>query len=101
MFDVSCSPRIAYTIVSPHFQRRARGSATEQGWLGDCSPLCSVAGGRCDTEPLAEELGVYGLRKNTGTAEQHGEHSPAWVSLKVLCFSVDSWKALRRQNLNL
>lgn len=88
--------------VSQHFQRRASGSASEQGWLGGCSLLCSVAGGRCGTEPLAEEKGVYSLWKDVGTAEQHSGRSPASVFLKVLCFLMDSRKAPRPwQTLNL
>lgn len=100
MLSLSCFPRMICATMSQHFQR-ASGSATEQAWLGGCCPLCSTAGGRCSTEPLAEDLGAYGLSKNGGTAEQHREHSPAWVSLKMLCFQVDSRKPPRWQTLNL
>lgn len=67
------------------------------GW----EALCSVASGRCSTEPLADELGACGSGKNRGTAEQHGEQRRAGVSLKVLHFLVDSRKAPRWQILNL
>lgn len=81
---------------------KERRCLSEQGWLGGCSLLCSVAGGTCGTEPLAEELGGYGLWNNVGKAEQHWEQSPAWVTLKVLCFLMDSRKAPRPwKTLNL
>ena len=74
--------------MSHRFQKTRSGSATEHAWLGDCSALCSVAGRRQGTERHGGEPGVYSLRKKGDRAERCGEHSPAWICLKVfMCVS--------------